>query len=388
MARQRSEVQGARMGRRGSRRGRRSGRSRGDRRGDTGPGPPSGVPSAVVAGLEVDEVPGGVGRPPPADELVARPEREAGAARRSLEQQVVEAVERVLERLGRAPANPLPRRRHQPARRRAGRRRPRRLRGRGSAAAWTSRCGRTRRLVDAAAAASADPVARRLDLLDRTKPAARIAFAVGLVRGRDLGIRGHDVDAVRGEARRLTRSRRAASAAPSAADRRPARAGCTRSSPRSSGHGRSSARTRPPSGEHEEPRPPARRPARCVGPGPRLVDVAAGRIDGRGVPVLELGRRRLATARSLVGPRPAAPRAPVAPDARGAAGPSRTAAAARAASYAGAPERVEDEVPGADVADLAATEPGLEVGDPAGREAPQVVARRALLPRRCGSPPT
>ena len=45
-------------------------------------------------------------------------------------------------------------------------------------------------------------------------------------------------------------------------------------------------------------------------------------------------------------------------------------------------ERIEDEIPGADVADLAAAEPGLEVGDPAGREAPQVVARGALLAGR------
>ena len=39
-----------------------------------------------------------------------------------------------------------------------------------------------------------------------------------------------------------------------------------------------------------------------------------------------------------------------------------------------ATELVEDQVPGADIADLSPAEPGLEVRDPAGREAPQVVA--------------
>src|SRR4029453_14241794 len=43
--------------------------------------------------------------------------------------------------------------------------------------------------------------------------------------------------------------------------------------------------------------------------------------------------------------------------------------------------RAQHEVPGADVADLAPAEPGLEVGDPARGEAPEVVARRALLAR-------
>src|SRR4029078_10562112 len=89
--------------------------------------------------------------------------------------------------------------------------------------------------------------------------------------------------------------------------------------------------------------------------------------------------------------RPARPRWP--PRSPGGAAPGEGAGAGRAvepvspprppdpcslATLVGlAPERVQDQVPGADVLDLAATEAGLEVGDPTGREAPQVVARGA-----------
>src|SRR5262249_5531137 len=46
-----------------------------------------------------------------------------------------------------------------------------------------------------------------------------------------------------------------------------------------------------------------------------------------------------------------------------------------------AAESIERQVPGADIADLATPEPGLEVGDATGRQTPQVVARGALLAR-------
>src|SRR6185369_2762877 len=112
------------------------------------------------------------------------------------------------------------------------------------------------------------------------------------------------------------------------------------------------------------PTPAAARARR--GPGPRP---ATGR--GRGgsrsrsvAPGVPRVRRRRALAAE-----PATP--PLDPDAAGLGRPVDLP-----------PQRVEDEVPCPDVPHLAPTEAGLEVGDPAGREAPQVVARRPLLARR------
>ncbi len=117
-------------------------------------------------------------------------------------------------------------------------------------------------------------------------------------------------------------------------------------------------------------------------PDGRLVDVATRRLDDAAVPALELGRGCL--------PRLAAHPAP--PSAWYAAAPPPPASSpwrrrvhhTRAADRAfvdRAAERIEHEVPGADVLHLAATEPRLEMRDPAGREAPQVIARGALLAR-------
>ena len=107
-------------------------------------------------------------RPPPGEERLARPEREV-APLAGLQQQVVEAVEGDLGRLGRrGEALPHPARRHPPVVADdddAARPRPS-----GSAAGSTCAIaverGRPRRDP---ASGSAHPVARRLDLLDRVE---------------------------------------------------------------------------------------------------------------------------------------------------------------------------------------------------------------------------
>ena len=71
------------------------------------------------------------------------------------------------------------------------------------------------RLVDAGSERQGDPVARRLDLLDRVEPGGLDRRPVAAVRGRDLGVGRDDVDPV-GRQRvgeRDQASRRAASGA-------------------------------------------------------------------------------------------------------------------------------------------------------------------------------
>ena len=171
-------------------------------------------------------------------------------------------------------------------------------------------------LVDAVAERQADPVARRLDLLDGAEPGRRMAVEERGIGGRDLRVGGHDVDPAPASAS-ATATWRAASVAPSAADRG-----------RTARHvGAAAADQRPRALEsehatavvgHEEARPPAgRRP--MVGPGARLVDVAAGGVDRRRVPALELGGRVASRAVNRR-PRSRRPRSPRRP--RGAGGPS------------------------------------------------------------------
>ena len=176
MARQRSRWSAPGCVRPGRRRGRPSGRSRGGRRGGTGPGPPA------ASRRHRRRAPrgrrGGRPRGPPATSRRTRPaaEREV-ASLPGREQQVVEAVERRLGRLGRGRRTP-PRHRRRPRRdRRGGRRRSAdALRGRGSAGGSTWRCGRTR-------ASSSTPSASGSEIRWRdgwissigAKPAARIA---------------------------------------------------------------------------------------------------------------------------------------------------------------------------------------------------------------------
>ena len=117
-------------------------------------------------------------------------------------------------------------------------------------------------------------------------------------------------------------------------------------------------------------------------PRPRLVDVAAGRLDRAGVPVLELVRLRVADVQS------AAPYAAALPPVADPAAPARPLDADALGQFVGLPaERAEDQVPRPDVLDLATPEPGLEMGDPARREAPQVVARGTGLARRADGLP-
>ena len=252
------------------------------------------APGIAGARLEVDEVAGAEGRRPPGDERRARPEREV-APLPGLEQQVVEPVEGDLGGLGRGEeALPCPA---------------------GSArASWRTTpisarsAPRIRWRVDLAIAsktavssASAaerqrDPVARRLDLLDRVEPggldrAAEPGLGVG-----DLGVRGDDVDPVGREVVGRGPRARAASAVCVGVDRpRPARdVGAAAADERP----RPGQREGPPAGViDEEARPPAGRLA-MGRPGPRLVDVAAGRVDGAGVPVLELAGSRVAEVQS------------------------------------------------------------------------------------------
>ena len=145
---------------------------------------------------------------------------------------------------------------------------------------------------------------------------------------------------------------------------------------------RTGQRQRPPTVViDQEPRPPARA-APMLGPRPRLVDVAAGRLDRAGIPVLELVGLRVADVQS------AAPYAAALPPVADPAAPARPLDADPLGEFVGPPaERAEDQVPRPDVPDLATPEAGLEMGDPAGREAPQVVARGAGLARRADGLP-
>ena len=158
-------------------------------------GSPAGAPGAR---LEVDEVPGREGRPPPADERGPRPEREV-APLAGLEQQVVEPVEGGLRRLaGRTNPSPTP----------SG---PTRASWRTTATPPLS-APRIRWRVDLATPAKTaasstpgaerqrHPVARRLDLLDRRRsrpPRSRRRNAVS--EAGDLGVGGDHVHPLPGQ---------------------------------------------------------------------------------------------------------------------------------------------------------------------------------------------
>ena len=231
--------------------------------------------------------------------------------------------------------------------------------------AKTSSCGPARER-------QGDPVTRRLDLLDRLE--------AGRLDGRRD--RRRPRPAPRGRRRRRRCGPRRAPI-PIAARRDPRRAPSRRDRTRPARQVRAATRQdRPRPGQRERPprvvgdqeaRRPAARPP-MLGPGARLVDVTAGRIDGSGVPVGQLIGRRVANAQSAApnaaafNPRPercgaqsAAPNAAALapPDTP----PRRLAQRTRAAwavSYARRPTRAQDEVPGADVPDLAPPKPVLK----------------------------
>ena len=206
-------------------------------------------------------------------------------------------------------------------------------------------------------------------------------------RGRDLGVGRDDVDALGREPARRSRpgGRRGSPSSPAPRGDRAARdvrAAAADQRPRPAEDQRRMAVV-----GDEVARPPARRRA-VLGPGARLVDVAARRrrpsvasqsASSSGVASRTVTVTRRAPNAAAVAVRRRSPRPPPRDPRRG-CGPARLVGLS--------PERVEHEIPRADVADLAAAEPGLEVGDAAGREAPQVVARGALLARACGWPPT
>ena len=146
------------------------------------------------------------------------------------------------------------------------------------------------------------------------------------------------------------------------------------------GHDRSQGEHREPIVEAQEARPPPGRraavpprpatgrrgrPGACTARRSQSASLVRGRRGG-------LARRSLRAAERRRVPAAAQPVAPARPPDAGPTG----------RLVHRAPERVEHEVPRPDVADLATTEAGLEMGDAPGREAPQVVARRALLPGR------
>src|SRR5688500_16926791 len=106
----------------------------------------------------------------------------------------------------------------------------------------------------------------------------------------------------------------------------------------------------PATGRHGRPVP-----ARCAGPSRPGLPRSPGRPPRRSLCGPEGGRAPAAAPQTMPAPRP--------PDAGSNGGLVDRSS-----------ERVEDEVPRADVAHLAASEPRLEVGDAPRREAPQVVA--------------
>ncbi len=219
-------------------------------------------------------------------------------------------------------------------------------------------------------------MARGLDLVDRREPGGPDRLDEPRVGRRDLGVGGDDIDGALGERLGhgdLTRGER--------------RALDARERGRTTRHVRAPARDDGPGplqGEdatavagHEEARPPPRRlPVR--GPRPGLVDVATQGIDRRRIPGVHLLDAAPRGPRSIVGSeRGGAGRAadPVTTSRPADPGTDRRLVRLPA-------ERIQHQVPGPDVADLATTEPGLEVRDAAGREPPQVVAGRAGLAGR------
>ena len=150
--------------------------------------------SIAGACLEVDEMAGGQGGQPPGDEAGPRPEREA-APLAGLEEQVVEAVEGRRGRLGRgdealpcpAPVEPAVV---------ANDGHPVALGGADPLAGGLRDRLEERRLVGALDERQRDPVARRLDLLDRAEAGGANRLAVAAVGGGNLRIRRDDVRAI------------------------------------------------------------------------------------------------------------------------------------------------------------------------------------------------
>ena len=165
--------------------------------------PASGAPP-VAPGLEVDEVAGRERRAPPGDERRARAEREVPPLA-GLEQQVVEPVEGGRRRGSLGVANPSPGPAGRDARVVADDAIDRLL---GLPDPLAGRLGDRRRRPSSSRPAGErqrDPVARRLDLLDRLEPGGLDRRAEAGVRGRHLGVGGDDVDPVVRPARRRSR---------------------------------------------------------------------------------------------------------------------------------------------------------------------------------------
>ena len=131
-----------------------------------------------------------------------------------------------------------------------------------------------------------------------TKPAARIAIDVARLGRRDFGIGGDDVDAEGGEAFAHLDEPPRQEGAQAVGGIRHDGAGGHRAA-RHVGAGSADHRPGPLErqdrravGRDEEPRLPTRRLS-MPGPGHGLIDVPARRVDGQGVPVPALRRRRL-----------------------------------------------------------------------------------------------
>ena len=283
--------------------------------------PATGAPP-VAQRLEVDEVAGRERRPPPGDERLPRAEREVPPLA-GLEQEVVEPVEGdVRGSLG--SAEPLPGPAGRDARVVADDAARPSPRPSGSAGGSTWRRPRTRRPRSGPSSGEADPVARRLDLLDRLEAGALDRRAeAGVGAGTSGSAATTSIPSV-GE--RVRRTRSAARRGPSAR-RRSGRVRAARRRCRRHGRPRPDERQRPTAvvGD-EEARLPAARTA-MLGPRPRLVDVAAGRLDGERVPVGQLVGDRVANVQSRRLRRP--PRSPRRRSRRAGA-PSRHASAAPA----------------------------------------------------------
>ncbi len=220
------------------------------------------------------------------------------------------------------------------------------------------------------------PMARRLDLGDRPEPGRAQGVAVA-GRGLDLGIGRDHVDPARGQVVRERQEALDGARLGPVTERRPGRVAGTRWRPR-----------RGATGDAVPGRPPRRRPRGSAASSrprhdawPRL---ATGRRGHRAASTV---RASQASSSSAVASRTLTP-TPSNAAALASRSPSpcrRRAIQRRRADRGlvdGPPDRVEDEVPRPDVPDLAAPEARLEMGDAARREAPQVVARGALLARR------
>ena len=119
---------------------------------------------------------------------------------------------------------------------------------------------------------------RRLDLLDRLEPGRLDGGAIAGVRGRHLGVGGDDVDVVLGERQPDRRQARPEERAVRRDRTRPARDICAATRQDRPRPGQRSIPARV-VGDQEVRRPAARPP--MLAQGAQLVDVTAGRVDGR-----------------------------------------------------------------------------------------------------------